>query len=486
MGRHLLLGAPLAVALAALTGVACSDAPARDNPFDQRQEPAVDLDPHPEVAWRDGALEVTWSRIASDAVVGYRVYRSVGDGAAELVVDLEQPNKGDAPSWRDARPFPGGAALTYRVSWVAEAGESARYAAEPWRATGDLDGDGYSDDDCGANVGAMHPGAPEVCNGLDDDCDGVVDDFDAPCEASCSRRTCTGGAWSPCVDVEPAEEVCNGLDDDCDGGTDEAGVCGPDCPAGCDDGEVCVQGECVGTVACASDSDCPDGLGCAEALGVCAAPCGATGCPEGRVCVADRCLAPCAADDQCPDGFGCVFRAEEPVQTGGCAASDTCASCADDATCLAATPSQVACCEDGDDDGFFALACPYGSDCDDGDGGVWDQCALCETGADCASGQCVLLGPDEGLCGGPAGCHCPAAAACAAFEDEPRCWSGVGCLEQVDCDGALGPGWACEPFDPAPGEKRCICVDPTLCPACLLDAECPDGQVCEAGRCEAP
>jgi len=46
----------------------------------------------------------------------------------------------------------------------------------------------------------------ESCNGLDDDCDGRVDEGVANECGGC------GG---------PAEEICNGLDDDCDGELDE-------------------------------------------------------------------------------------------------------------------------------------------------------------------------------------------------------------------------------------------------------------------------
>ena len=41
---------------------------------------------------------------------------------------------------------------------------------------GDLDGDGYlAPDDCDDEVPSVHPGAEEVCNFVDDDCDGEVD-----------------------------------------------------------------------------------------------------------------------------------------------------------------------------------------------------------------------------------------------------------------------------------------------------------------------
>ena len=43
----------------------------------------------------------------------------------------------------------------------------------------DRDGDGYqTEEDCNDEDAAINPGADEVCNGLDDDCDGLVDLFD--------------------------------------------------------------------------------------------------------------------------------------------------------------------------------------------------------------------------------------------------------------------------------------------------------------------
>ncbi len=104
--------------------------------------------------------------------------------------------------------------------------------------TFDDDGDGYTSigscqgtrDDCDDQDPDAHPGAPEICNGLDDDCDGQVDEgltFDADGDGYTSLESCEGGR-DDCDDgnaaVHPgAAELCNGLDDDCDGGEDEDG-----------------------------------------------------------------------------------------------------------------------------------------------------------------------------------------------------------------------------------------------------------------------
>jgi hypothetical protein len=111
----------------------------------------------------------------------------------------------------------------------------------------DLDGDGYDhSEDCDDENGAVHPGAGERCNGLDDDCDGEVDedaadaqlwyidgDLDGYGDPDASSTSCdppNGGVavGGDCDDdddgIHPdADELCNGVDDDCDGLIDDEG-----------------------------------------------------------------------------------------------------------------------------------------------------------------------------------------------------------------------------------------------------------------------
>lgn len=81
---------------------------------------------------------------------------------------------------------------------------------------------------CSAVAGT--PGQ-ETCNGLDDDCDGVVDNNLVDAGAACGVGVCAGGvmecqaATLVCSTNSLAgDEVCNGLDDDCDGMVDEKAV----------------------------------------------------------------------------------------------------------------------------------------------------------------------------------------------------------------------------------------------------------------------
>jgi hypothetical protein len=129
----------------------------------------------------------------------------------------------------------------------------------------DMDGDGYGDagssvedcslpsgysaddTDCDDGDAAIHPAAAESCDGVDNDCDGLVDDDDsavsgtstwyqdddgdgfgdasAPTSA-CSQPSDHAADSTDCDDdnntVYPgAAEICDGLDGDCDGAVDE-------------------------------------------------------------------------------------------------------------------------------------------------------------------------------------------------------------------------------------------------------------------------
>jgi hypothetical protein len=103
----------------------------------------------------------------------------------------------------------------------------------PWQDT-DLDNDGYDRFsgivDCNDFDKSIFPGAPEVCNHSDDDCDGTVDegfDSDSDGVSTCDDPPDCNDSNK---DVYPgAHEICaNSRDDDCDGDVDED-TC-EDCP----------------------------------------------------------------------------------------------------------------------------------------------------------------------------------------------------------------------------------------------------------------
>jgi N-acetylneuraminic acid mutarotase len=86
----------------------------------------------------------------------------------------------------------------------------------------DLDADGYSAcaNDCNDGNPSIHPGAADTCNGLDDNCSGSVDE---------GFPDLDGDGFAACVDCNDANpavhpgagDVCNGLDDNCNGAKDE-------------------------------------------------------------------------------------------------------------------------------------------------------------------------------------------------------------------------------------------------------------------------
>src|SRR5206468_3006293 len=72
------------------------------------------------------------------------------------------------------------------------------------------------------------PGAPssETCNGIDDNCNGTIDESlgNVSCGVGACFRSlaaCVGGVAQSCTPGAPQAEVCNNIDDDCDNSTDE-------------------------------------------------------------------------------------------------------------------------------------------------------------------------------------------------------------------------------------------------------------------------
>ncbi len=84
----------------------------------------------------------------------------------------------------------------------------------------DIDGDGYAVCvDCNDNDASINPGAEEVCDGVDNDCDATTDEIDTDGDGFAS---CSGD----CDDSDPAiypgaTEICNGIDDNCNGIVDD-------------------------------------------------------------------------------------------------------------------------------------------------------------------------------------------------------------------------------------------------------------------------
>lgn len=197
------------------------------------------------------------------------------------------------------------------------------------------------------------PARSEVCNGLDDDCDGTIDNPEAPnlCPTGevCSQGVCV----YPCTNSEfpcSPPTVCDTTDQLCK----ERSCIG----VACDSGQVCHGGLCVGGcegVTCPPDQVCR--------IGTCVDPCSGINCDSSQVCQNGACVSPCSCR-ACPSGQTCT--------TGGTCVDQGC----DTVTC---NPP--------------ATVCVKGA-CQDGCQGV-----VCPTGQSCSGGECSV--PDGGMVVGP-------------------------------------------------------------------------------------
>jgi len=135
----------------------------------------------------------------------------------------------------------------------------------------------------GACINAVYP-ATEICDGKDNDCDGLTDEDDicsmcatpgeeetiscyegqegtegvGLCSAGTKTRTCDSegqwGLYGECIGaVYPATEICDDKDNDCDNITDEEGVCW-----------ICIPGE-EETISCYEGQEGTEGVGLCSA-----------------------------------------------------------------------------------------------------------------------------------------------------------------------------------------------------------------------------
>ncbi|HEX5658887.1 MAG TPA: putative metal-binding motif-containing protein [Polyangiales bacterium] len=231
--------------------------------------------------------------------------------------------------------------------------------------------------DCNDSAASAFPGSTEVCDTVDNDCNGKIDDG--------------------------PPEKCNGVDDDCNPATaDGAGACRT---------FQCKNATCLAT--CVGDGDCVSGLHCVA--GTCEGTQDGSACAKDEQCtsgsctVANKCGAKVAVNGLCNSDGDCSATAA--CSSGTCKISNG-QPCGDDGECKSQSCYQSCLAmKNGLNQGCnTAVDCASGlckvsvSLCKQASGAACVSDSDCQEGI-CAAGSCVS-GPQvlDGNCSEPADC----------------------------------------------------------------------------------
>lgn len=353
------------------------------------------------------------------------------------------------------------------------------------------------------------------CNGLDDDCDNIIDeDFQpADCSSGCGVGTtqCVGGVLSCNSVAAPADDTCDNVDDDCDNNVDEDFACddpngvGPNATcnpvlAKCDASANCTGPNCCCECPCNSPTTCGGTQSCLGGSVVCqgdpisqeSCDCSDNNCngqtDEGNLCAAGsicnefcQCAFPCAQTEfPCPLGKFCK---QETTACSNLPACSTAPGCTGANCCLAGGPpagfsdprdvctqnparNDCTCRGLCITDPCFGITCPAMNGnkqvCQVNEAGNTGTCVNACDVADCpATFVCI---PETGECKPDD---------CTTFPD--RCSANQNCIAG-ECVTNLCKDVTC------PTDQYCAGGN---CVLSCADVDCPSGQRCRLGVCEA-